>query len=384
MKVRFPYTIFFAAFIIFLFVSCKSSNEESVMIEKKSFGKLSNKEEVFLYTLSNKGGFKAEITNYGATVVSLIVPDKNGKFEDIVLGYDDAAGYEKGESYFGAIVGRYGNRIGKGKFVLDGKEYQLSINNGENHLHGGKAGFNKRVWEVIDAKNEMGASFIALKYVSKDGEEGYPGTVELTVNYQLTSDNELLINYTATTDKNTILNPTHHSYFNLNGDPNKTILEHELIIDADKFTPVDKGLITTGEMSDVANTPFDFRTPKAIGKDINADNEQLKFGMGYDHNWVLNKHQERIFKFASVYEPNSGRFMEIYTDQPGVQFYSGNFLDGKSKGKKGIMYQYRTGFCMEAQKFPDSPNKLEWSSPILKASKELPYRQTTIYKFSAK
>ncbi|MDP2036735.1 MAG: aldose epimerase family protein [Ignavibacteria bacterium] len=384
MKVRFLYTICFAAFIMSLFVSCKSSNEESVMIGKKSFGKLSNGEEVFLYTLTNKNGLKAEITNYGAAVVSLIVPNKNGKFEDIVLGYDDAAGYEKGESYFGAIVGRYGNRIGKGKFSLGGKEYQLSMNNGENHLHGGKLGFNKRIWEVVNAEKIMDGSSITLKYVSVDGEEGYPGTVELTVNYFLTKDNELSINYSATSDKNTIMNPTHHSYFNLNGDPNKTILDHELMIDADKFTPVDIGLITTGEMADVTNTPFDFRTPKKIGKDIIADNEQLKFGLGYDHNWVLNKHQELIFKFASVYEQNSGRLMEVWTDQPGVQFYSGNFLDGKGKGKGGVMYQYRTGFCMEAQKFPDSPNKHEWPSATLKASKDLPYRQTTIYKFSTK
>ena len=384
MKVRFPYTIFFAAFIMFLFVSCKSSNEESTMVEKKSFGKLSNGDEVFLYTLTNKNGLKAEITNYGATVVSLLAPDKNGKLEDIVLGYDDLEGYEKGESYFGAIVGRYGNRIGKGKFVLDGKEYQLSINNGENHLHGGKIGFSKRVWEVFGAETKMGGSSISLKYVSKDGEEGYPGNVELTVNYQLTADNELFINYTATSDKNTIFNPTHHSYFNLTGDPNQTVLGHLLMIDADKFTPVDKGLITTGEMDNVTRTPFDFRTPKAIGKEINDVNEQLKFGMGYDHNWVLNKHQERIFKFATVYEPVSGRFLEVFTDQPGVQFYSGNFLDGKVKGKHGVRYQQRTGFCLEAQKFPDSPNKLAWPSATLAANKTNPYKQTTIYKFSVK
>ena len=354
------------------------------MVEKKSFGKLSNGEEVYLYTLTNKNGLKAEITNYGATVVSLFVPDKNGRLEDVVLGYDDVSGYEKGESYFGGIVGRYGNRIGKGKFSLDGTDYQLSINNGENHLHGGKVGFNKRVWRVVGAENKMGGSFITLNYVSIDGEEGYPGTVDISVHYWLNADNELCINYTATTDKNTIVNPTHHSYFNLTGDPTKTILEHELMIDADKYTPVDKGLITTGELADVANTPFDFRKPKAIGKDIDADNQQIKFGLGYDHNWVLNKHQELVYKFATVYEANSGRLMEIFTDQPGVQFYSGNFLDGKSKGKRGVMYQHRTGFCMEAQKFPDSPNKPEWPSATLKASKKTLYRQATIYKFSTK
>lgn len=384
MKVNSLYTILFSLFIVLLVSSCQSKKEESMIVEKRSFGKLSNGVEVSIYTLTNKNGLKAEITNYGATVVSLFVPDKNGKLEDVVLGYDDAAGYEKGESYFGAIVGRYGNRIGKGKFVLDGKEYQLAINNGENHLHGGKVGFNKKVWEVVDAKSEMGGSFLTLKYISTDGEEGYPGTVELTVSYNLTTDNELLISYTATTDKNTILNPTHHSYFNLSGDPNKNILDHELMIDADKYTPVDKGLITTGELADVANTPFDFRTPKVIGKDINSDNEQIKFGLGYDHNWVLNKHQEQIFKFATLYEPTSGRLMEVYTDQPGVQFYSGNFLDGKSKGKGGVMYQYRTGLCLEAQKFPDSPNKPEWQSATLLAGKTHLYRQTTVYKFLAR
>ncbi len=367
-----------------ILVSCQSKKEESTMVEKKSFGKLSNGEEVYLYTLTNKNGLKAEITNYGAIVVSLFVPDKNGKLEDVVLGYDDVSGYEKGESYFGAIVGRYGNRIGKGKFSLDGTDYQLSINNGENHLHGGKVGFNKKVWRVVGAENRMGGSFITLKYVSVDGEEGYPGTVDISVHYWLNADNELCINYTATTDKNTIMNPTHHSYFNLTGDPTKTILEHELMIDADKYTPVDKGLITTGELADVANTPFDFRKPKLIGKDIDADNQQIKFGLGYDHNWVLNKHQELVYKFATVYEANSGRLMEIFTDQPGVQFYSGNFLDGKSQGKHGVMYQYRTGFCLEAQKFPDSPNKPEWPSATLKASEKTPYKQTTIYKFSTK
>lgn len=384
MKFYFLRRVLVTVFLVFLLASCESKKEDSTMVEKKSFGKLSSGEEVFLYTLTNKNGLKAEITNYGATVVSLMVPDKNGKLEDVVLGYDDASDYEKGESYFGAIVGRYGNRIGKGKFKLDDVEYQLTINNGENHLHGGKVGFNKRIWEVVDAKSELGGAFIALKYVSQDGEEGYPGKAELIVNYRLSAENELWINYTATSDKNTIMNPTHHSYFNLSGDPNKTILNHLLMIDADKFTPVDKGLITTGEMADVANTPFDFRAPKAIGKDINTDNEQLNFGLGYDHNWVLNKHQEQVFKFATLYEPVSGRLMEVYTDQPGVQFYSGNFLDGKTKGKNGTMYQYRTGLCLESQKFPDSPNKPEWSSPILKAGNTLPYRQTTIYKFLTK
>ncbi len=355
---------------------------EAQMIEKKLFGKLADGREVYEYTLSNTNGVKAKIINYGATVVSLEVPDRNGKFSDVVLGYDNIEGYVADKSYFGAIIGRYGNRIGKGKFKLDGKEYQLSINNGENQLHGGTEGFNKKLW-TVDATDEsnLGPS-ITLSYVSKDGEEGYPGTVKLTVNYQLTNLNELKINYTGTTDKTTILNPTHHSYFNLTGDPNKTILDEELWIDADKFTPVDKGLITTGELADVKGTPMDFRKPIKVGARINDDYEQLKLGRGYDHNFVLNKHQELIPKVASVYDSSSGRFIEMWTDQPGVQFYTGNFLNGKVKGKNGIMYQQRTGLCLEAQHFPDSPNKPNFPSVVLKPGQV--YRQSTIYKFSVK
>lgn len=372
--------IFFFAAVSVLF--CQSKKEEAQMVEKKPFGKLADGREVYEYTLSNTNGVKAKIINYGATVVSLEVPDRNGKFSDVVLGYDNIEGYVADKSYFGAIIGRYGNRIGKGKFKLDGKEYQLSINNGENQLHGGTEGFNKKLW-TVDATDEsnLGPS-ITLSYVSKDGEEGYPGTVKLTVNYQLTNLNELKINYTGTTDKTTILNPTHHSYFNLTGDPNKTILDEELWIDADKFTPVDKGLITTGELADVKGTPMDFRKPTKVGARINDDYEQLKLGRGYDHNFVLNKHQELIPKVASVYDSSSGRFMEMWTDQPGVQFYTGNFLDGTVMGKNGIKYQFRTGLCLEAQHFPDSPNKPNFPSVVIKPGQV--YRQTTIYKFSVK
>ncbi|MCL4550627.1 MAG: galactose mutarotase [Bacteroidetes bacterium] len=372
--------IFFFAAVSVLF--CQSKKEEAQMVGKKLFGKLADGREVYEYTLTNVNGVKAKIINYGATVVSLEVPDRNGKFADVVLGYDNLEGYVADKSYFGAIIGRYGNRIGKGKFKLDGKEYQLSINNGENQLHGGKEGFNKKVW-AVDATDEsnLGTS-ITLSYVSKDGEEGFPGTVKLTVNYQLTNQNELKINYTGTTDKTTILNPTHHSYFNLTGDPNKTILDEELWIDADKFTPVDKGLITTGELADVKGTPMDFRKPTKVGARINDDYEQLKLGRGYDHNFVLNKHHELIPKIASVYDSSSGRFMEMWTDQPGVQFYTGNFLDGKVKGKNGVMYQYRTGLCLEAQHFPDSPNKPNFPSVVIKPGQV--YRQTTIYKFAVK
>ena len=372
------------AVVILITASCQSNLKWKAMVEKKLFGKLSDGSEINAYTLKNGNGMEIKIINYGATVVSLTAPDKNGKYADVVLGYDNLEGYVTDKSYLGAIVGRYGNRIGKGKFKLDGKEYNLSINDGENHLHGGTEGFNKKVWNVVktEADETAGSASISLKYISKDGEEGYPGTVELTVNYTLTKDNELSINYSATTDKKTILNPTHHSYFNLSGDMTKTILDNELMIDANKVTPVVKGLITTGEFADVTNTPMDFRNAKKIGKEVDADYEQLKLAGGYDHNWVLNKHQEKIFKFASVYEPVSGRLMEVSTDQPGVQFYCGNFLDGSITGKNGVKYAKRTGLCLEAQLYPDSPNKPEWQSPVLEPGKV--YSQTTIYKFSAK
>lgn len=354
------------------------------MVEKKLFGKLADGREVNEYLLKNVNGMEVKIIEYGAIVVSVTAPDKNGKFADVTLGYDNLEGYVDDTFYLGSIVGRYGNRIGKGKFKLDGREYQLSINNGENHLHGGTEGFNKKVWTAVntEAAKIEGSESIALKYISKDGEEGYPGTVELTVMYTLTNDNELSINYFATTDKKTILNPTHHSYFNLSGDASKTILDHEVMIDADSFTPTDKGSITTGAFTEVAGTPMDFRTLKKVGKEIEAEYEQLKFANGYDHNWVLNKHGKAASKFASVYEAASGRFMEAWTDQPGAQFYCGNFLDGTAKGKNGIAYAKRTGLCLEAQVYPDSPNKPEWPSPILEPGEE--YRQTTIYKFSVK
>jgi aldose 1-epimerase len=354
------------------------------MRKKESFGKLANGLEVNSYLLKNANEMEVKIIEYGAIVVSITTPDRNGKFADVTLGYDNLESYVTDTFCFGAIVGRYGNRIGKGKFTLDGKEYQLSINNGKNHLHGGTEGFNKKVWSAVNTKEEPtdGAASITLKYISKDGEEGYPGTVELTVKYTLTNDNELLINYSATTDKKTILNPTHHSYFNLSGDMNKTILGHEVMIDADKFTPIDKDLITTGVYAEVTNTPMDFRTPKIVGKDIEANYEQLKLAGGYDHNWALNKHGKALAKFASVYEAVSGRLMEAWTDQPGVQFYCGNFIDGTAKGKNGIAYAKRTGLCLEAQAYPDSPNKPDWPSPVLEPGKV--YIQTTIYKFSSK
>jgi len=362
--------------------SCKTIKKDKSMIEKKSFGKLTNGAEVTLYTLKNAKGMEAKIIDYGATVVSLTAPDKNGIFADVVLGYDDVERYVRGGTYFGAIVGRYGNRIGQGKLTVDGKEYQLARNNGANHLHGGTTGFNKKMWIVDGTSMTKDGPAITLTYVSKDGEENYPGTVKLTVVYTLTNDNALSIVYTGTTDKATVLNPTNHSYFNLSGDMNTPILDHELMLAADTFTPVDAGLITTGKVVDVAGTPMDFRTAKKIGKDIEANFEQLKFGGGYDHNWVIAKYNGNVQLIASVYEPKSGRFMEAFSTEPGVQFYCGNFLDGRVPGKNGIKYPKRSGLCLEAQHFPDSPNKPEFPTTLLKPGEI--YHQTTIYKFSTK
>jgi len=346
-----------------------------------TFGKLPDGRDVLKYTLENKSGVTAEIINYGAVVRSLRVPDRNGRMDDVVLGYDSVRGYVEGTAYFGAIVGRYGNRIAKGKFRLDGKEYQLTVNDGENHLHGGRTGFNKVLW---DAKPLAGASepSLELRYVSRDGEEGYPGTVVLKVRYTLTDSNELRVEYEGTTDQPTILNPTQHSYFNLSGNSTNTILGHQLMIEADNITPVDKGLIPTGQFSSVAGTPMDFRTLTAIGARINDPDEQLTFGKGYDHNWVLRSGGGKVRKVAELYEPSSGRLMTVLTDQPGLQFYSGNFLDGSAIGKGGVAYRHRTGLCLEAQAYPDTPNKPQFPQVTLRPGQA--YRQTTIYRFSTR
>ena len=363
---------------ILIFFSC--NKQENSMVKKELFGTLQNRENIYSYTLTNKSGMSATIINYGATVVKLKVPDKNGNIEDVILGYDSLSGYVNGASYFGGIVGRYGNRIAKGKFTLDGKEYQLPTNNGQNSLHGGTIGFNKRVWQAKELEGENPA--LQLTYVSPDGEEGYPGTLTLTVTYTLTDKNGLEINYKATTDKPTILNPTNHCYFNLSGDPNNTILNEVLMINADKFTPVDSTLIPTGQLEDVANTPMDFRKPTEIGERINDDFQQLKYAGGYDHNWVLNNYNGSVREGVTAYDSTSGIFMEVLTDQPGVQFYTGNFLDGKDRGKDGIYYKFRTGFCLECQHFPDSPNQKDFPSVVLRPGET--YTQTTIYEFSVK
>jgi aldose 1-epimerase len=359
--------------------ACQTNRKAAESAMKTTvFGKLPDGREVHQYTLINKAGMAAEIINYGATVTALRVPDKKGKTEDVVLGFDSLQGYIDGTAYLGAIVGRYGNRIGKGHFQLDEKAYQLTINDGENHLHGGKIGFNKVLWDAKILPDTDEPS-LRLQYISPDGEEGYPGTVKLQVTYTLTGQNELRIDYDGTTDKPTILNPTHHSYFNLSGSFTNTILGHQLMIDADGITPVDEGLIPTGEIANVAGTPMDFRSPSAIGSRINDPDPQLMLGKGYDHNWVLNKPAGKLTKAAELYEPASGRLMTVFTDQPGLQFYSGNFLDGTAKGKGGIAYQHRTGLCLEAQAFPDTPNKPQFGSVTLRPGQV--YRQTTIYQF---
>jgi aldose 1-epimerase len=372
----------FAACMAFLLLfsagACRTDRKAQPPMQIKIFGKLSDGREVHQYTLTNRTGAVLQIIDYGATVTSLRVPDRNGKIQDVVLGYDTVQGYVDGTAYFGSIVGRYGNRIGKGRFQLEGKEYQLTVNDGENHLHGGKIGFNKVLWEA----QILNDTALLLKYVSKDNEEGYPGNVTLKVTYTWFDKNELHINYEGTTDKPTILNPTHHSYFNLTGSFAQTILGHQLLIEADSITPVDKGLIPTGQLMSVANTPMDFRASTAIGARISDPDEQMSYGHGYDHNWVLRNYSGQVRKAAELYEPTGGRLMTVFTDQLGLQFYSGNFLDGTAKGKDGIAYQYRTGLCLEAQAFPDTPNKPQFPPVTLKPEKV--YRQFTIYKFSTR
>jgi aldose 1-epimerase len=361
-------------------VGCSTTSltpNQGAQISVKPFGPPQNGIAVDLYTLRNNKGAEAAICNYGGLVISFKVPDRWGAFGDVVLGYDNLADYIKDTPYFGAMIGRYGNRIAKGKFTLDGKEYTLAINNGPNALHGGLKGFDKVVWESKILARSEGPS-LQLRYTSKDGEEGYPGNLSVTAVYTLTDDNALKLEYTATTDKDTVINLTQHSYFNLAGKGD--ILNHTVMIPADKFTPVDSALIPTGELKPVDGTPFDFRTPTPIGARIGQDDEQLKFGNGYDHNWVINKPMGKLGLMARVFEPTSGRVLEVFSTEPGLQFYTGNFLDGKLTGKGGWVYQFRNGFCMEAQHYPDSPNQPNFPTVVLKPGEV--YRNTIIFKFS--
>lgn len=383
-------TIKFVLFAAYLgaavagFISCKSQKPTpkeqtggviKMDIQKESFGRLPDGTEIELYTLANSHGLRVRIMTYGATVVSLEVPDRNGKLTDIVLGHDSLDGYLKASPYFGSIVGRYGNRIAKGRFVLDGVTYELAKNNAENHLHGGIKGFDKAVWRAEPVREE-GAVGVKFNYLSKDGEEGYPGNLPCTVIYALIEENELKISYEATTDKPTPVNLTHHSYFNLAGQGEGDILGNVLMLNADAYTPVDEGFIPTGEILSVKGSPMDFTSPKAIGAQM-ADVKG-----GYDHNFVLRGSGGKLGLAAQVYEPTTGRVMEIYTTEPGIQFYSGNFLDGTITGKGGKVYQEHYGFCLETQHFPDSPNHPKFPSTILRPGEK--YTSLTVHKFLAK
>ena len=347
-------------------------------MERSSFERMTTGQAIDLYTLTNRNGVKVAITNFGGRVVSILAPDRHGKMADIVLGFDNLGGYLGNDPFFGALVGRYANRIAKARFTLDGVEYKLAQNDGENSLHGGRKGFDKTAWKARELSQAPPA--LELTYLSKDGEESYPGNLSVKVVYTLNDSNELNIDYAATTDKDTVLNLTNHSYFNLAGQGSGDVLKHELMINAERFTPVDVTLIPTGELRSVEDTPFDFRKPTAIGARINADNEQLKFGKGYDHNFVLNHEGNGLTLAARVTEPQSGRVLEVLTTQPGIQLYTGNFLDGTIHGKGGKVYGHRSALCLETQHFPDSPNKPGFPSTELKPGQT--YHQTTVYKFS--
>lgn len=361
--------------------ACTNQNVQRMNVSVTDFGVTPDGKNASLFTLENSHGMTVKLTNYGGIVTELHVPDKNGNIGDVVLGYDNLNDYIKGSPYFGAIVGRYGNRIDKGKFTLDGVEYTLATNNDKNHLHGGVKGFDKVVWDATPFTHVDEAG-VELTYVSVDGEEGYPGTLTAKVTYSLSNANELKIEYLATTDKPTVVNLTHHGYFNLAGQGNGDILSHELMLNADRYTPIDEGLIPTGQLPSVKDTPMDFTEPVAIGARISQDFQQLKFGKGYDHNWVLNESDEPMKLAAKVYEPTTGRMMEVLTTEPGIQFYCGNFLDSSNVGKVGKVYQHRYGFCLETQHFPDSPNNPDFPTTILRPGDA--YKSTTVYRFLSK
>jgi aldose 1-epimerase len=365
------------ALLVLALLGAAMSAESATRIERKPFGKTGAGEAVELFTLSRTGAPTVGITNYGGYVVSIVAPDRNGALADVTLGYKDGAGYLGDSSYFGCLVGRYANRIGGASFELDGKKYKLSANDGANTLHGGPTGFCKRLWTPKVVKGADGDA-LELTYVSKDGEEGYPGTLTATVVYSLRADGGLVIDYTARTDAPTVVNLTNHAYFNLAGEGEGTILDHELQLESDATTPVDKGLIPTGELRKVDGTPFDFRKPTAIGARIDADDEQIRFGGGYDHNWVLRGPSGTLRKVAHVAHKKSGRVLEVYTTEPGIQFYTGNFLDGKVTGKSGKPYLKRGAFCLETQHYPDSPNKPDFPSTALRPGQT--YRHTTVYR----
>ena len=366
-------------------ISCdnikKKENMSLVIINKEFFGKTSDNVDVSQYTLKNRKGMEVSVISYGGIITSWKAKGRDGKYEDVVLGFDNLRDYENKSPYFGALIGRYGNRIKEGKFSLDGVEYNLAKNNGENHLHGGVEGFDKVIWEVEEEVDESSASLI-LRYKSIDKEEGYPGNLDIKVTYTLTNEDEFKVRYEAETDKKTIINLTQHSYFNLSSGLSTDVLAHEITIDADYFLPVDKTLIPTGELRDVGQTPFDFREYKAVGDDIDLQDTQLTYGNGYDHCWVLNNQDEGVRFVASAFDPLSGRLLEVLSDQPGIQFYSGNFLDGTLKSREGGNYGFRSGFCLETQHYPNSPNQQSFPSVILNPGEK--YDTETIFKFSTR
>lgn len=364
--------ILFVSCMLIISVACSSNTnqEQNQRIAMEEFGTMDDGRQVQLFTLTNDNGMEVSITNYGGIVTSIRVPDKNGNIEDVVLGFDDLEQYKSGHPFFGAIAGRYANRIANGQFELNGEVYELATNDGENHLHGGVEGFDKKLW---DAEVNEDENSVSLSYLSSDGEEGYPGNLDVDVTYTLTDENELQIDYHATTDKATVVNLTNHSYFNLSGDPSQGILDHLLTIHADRYTPVDEGLIPTGELRPVEGTPFDFTSAELVGARIDS------IPPGYDHNFVLNNPDSGVRKIATVEHEESGRIMEVYTDQPGVQLYTGNFLDGSlTDGGRNSIEQY-AALCLETQTFPDSPNKPDFPSPVVNPDEA--YETTTIYQF---
>ncbi len=350
-------------------------------LNKADFQTTVNGKQTDLYYLSNKNGIEIAVTSFGARVVEIWAPDKKGEFVDIVLGHDNVDAYIhfKGERFLGATIGRYGNRIAAGKFTMDGKNYQLPINDKPNSLHGGTMGFDMVVWDT----EQTDAQTLIFTYLSKDGEEGYPGNLEVKMTYRLTDDNEFIITHQATTDKKTVINLTHHSFFNLHGAGNGTINDHELMLCADKYTPVNNVLIPTGELASVDNTPMDFRKATPIGARVDNDFEQLAYGHGYDHNWVLKRKTDKELELAAtVYEPVSGRYMEVWTTEPGIQFYGGNFFDGSMVGKNGKHYNYRASLALETQHFPDSPNQPSFPSTVLMPGEQ--YNHVCVYKLGVK
>ena len=368
----------------FAMTSCstkKGDGDQKPGIEKAAYGTLPDGRSADIYTLHNAAGMTAKITNYGGIIVSLTAPDKDGTFEDVTLGVDSLANYIKGTPFFGALVGRYGNRIAKGKFTLDGKSYTLVTNNMGNHLHGGTVGFDKVLWTATPVEGDEPA--LKLTYLSKDGEEGYPGNLSVTVTYTLQKDNALKIDYQATTDKPTVVNLTNHTYFNLTGGAKRDILDHVLTLNADRYVPVDKTLIPTGNLAPVAGTPFDFTKPTRVGDHINDSTDvQIKYGLGYDHCWVLRDSSHNLKPTATVYEPTSGRVMEVQTTEPAVQFYTGNFLDGTVMGREGKPYPKRYAICLETEHYPDSPNQPKFPTTVLRPGQT--YKTTTVYQFSVK